>query len=166
MSAPCLRAARTLRRRQSEKTGYPQQGSSDCKNDPPEGATFNEITQSLSRFDQRKRLSDDRFDPAGLKQRDNGFPGISNGRLRLTKHIETPDAGLRHDDICHVNSCFTACGISQCCEASPPGERFECVAQDFTTDPVDDNIRAVAVRDTTYAVAELLQRGIDDLVES
>ena len=40
----------------------PHQLSSDCKNYPPEGAAFNEITQSLSRFDQRERLSDDRFD--------------------------------------------------------------------------------------------------------
>ena len=30
----------------------PYQLSSDCKNYPPEGAAFNEITQSLSRFDQ------------------------------------------------------------------------------------------------------------------
>ena len=45
----------------------PHQLSSDCKNYPPEGAAFNEITQSLSRFDQRERLSDDRFDRTGLK---------------------------------------------------------------------------------------------------
>src|SRR5260370_14398586 len=41
---------------------FPHQLWSDCKNYPPEGAAFNEITQSLSRFDQRERLSDDRFD--------------------------------------------------------------------------------------------------------
>ena len=46
---------------------HPHQLSSYCKNYPPEGAVFNEITQSLSRFDQRERLSDDRFDRAGLK---------------------------------------------------------------------------------------------------
>jgi len=45
----------------------PYQLSSDCKNYPPEGAAFNEITQSLSRFDQRERLSDDRFDRTGLE---------------------------------------------------------------------------------------------------
>jgi hypothetical protein len=30
--------------------------SSDCKNYPPEGAAFNEITQSLSRFGQGRLL--------------------------------------------------------------------------------------------------------------
>src|SRR6266478_3960606 len=40
---------------------------SDCEDDPPEGAAFNEITQSLRRFDQRERLSNTRFDRAGLK---------------------------------------------------------------------------------------------------
>ena len=39
----------------------------DCQNHPPERAAFNERTQSLSRFDQRERLSDDRFDRIGLK---------------------------------------------------------------------------------------------------
>ena len=63
----------------------PYQLSSDCKNNPPEGPALNEITQSLSRFDQRERLSYDRFDRTGLKQRDNGIPSVSNGRLRLTR---------------------------------------------------------------------------------
>jgi hypothetical protein len=71
----------------------PYQLSSDCKNYPPEGAAFNEITQSLSRFGQRERLSHDRFDRTGLKQRDNSVPSVSNDRLRLREHIETPDAG-------------------------------------------------------------------------
>jgi hypothetical protein len=34
--------------------------SSDCKNYPPEGAAFNEITQSLSRFGQREIINVDR----------------------------------------------------------------------------------------------------------
>src|SRR6202035_2481764 len=144
----------------------PNQLWSDCENYPPEGATFNEITQSLSRFGQRERLRHDRFDRTGLKERHNCVPRVRNRRLRLTKHIETPDAGLRHDEICHVDGCLTACGISQCCEASSQRERFERFAQDFTTDPVDDNICAVAVRDTTYAVTQLLQGSIDDLIES
>jgi hypothetical protein len=126
--------------------------SSDCKNYPPEGAAFNEVTQSLSRFDQRERLSNDRFDRTGLKQRDDGLPSVSNRRLRLTEHIETPDAGLWHDQIGHVNGRLTACGISQCCEASSQRERFERLAQDFTADPIDHNICAVAVGDTTHAV--------------
>ena len=53
---------------------------------------------------------------------------------------------MRHDEICHVNGCLTACGISQCCEASSQRERFERLAQDFTTDPIDDNVCAVPVR--------------------
>ena len=116
---------------------FPYQWSSDCKNYPPEGAAFNEITQSLSRVGQRERLHHDRFDCTGLKERDDCVPSIRNGRLRLTEHIETPHAGLWHDEICHVDGCFTACGIPQCCEASSQRERF---AQDFTTDPIDDNV--------------------------
>src|SRR5271169_3455161 len=144
----------------------PYQLSSDCKNYPPEGAAFNEITQSLSRFGQRERLRHDRFDRTGLKERHNCVPRVRNGRLRLTKHIETPDAGLRHDEICHVNGCLTASGISQSCEASFHRKRSERLAQDFTTDSVDDNVCAVTARDTTHAITQLLQRGINDFIES
>src|ERR1700733_700422 len=144
----------------------PYQLSSDCKNYPPEGTAFNEITQSLSRFGQRERLCHDRFDRTGLEERHNCVPRVCNGRLRLTKHIETPDAGLWHDEICHVNGCLTACGIPQRCEASSQRERLERLAQDFTADPIDHNICAVAVGDTTYPVTQLLQRSIDDLIES
>ena len=45
----------------------PYQLSSDCKNYPAEGGTFNEITQSLSRFGQRKRLSHNWFDRTVFK---------------------------------------------------------------------------------------------------
>src|SRR5260370_40858267 len=86
--------------------------------------------------------------------------------MRLTEHIETPDAGLWHDEIGHVNGRFTACGIPQGCEASSQREGFERFAQDFTTDAVDDNICAVAVSDTTHAVTQLLQGGVDDFIES
>src|SRR5882672_1939257 len=120
----------------------PHQLSSDCKNYPPEGAALNEITQSISRFGQREALGYDRFDRAGLKQRDDTIPGVSPGRRRLSEHVETPDAGLWHDEICHVNSCLKACGISQCCEASSQREYSERLAQDFTTDSVDDNVCA------------------------
>src|ERR1700683_2952676 len=130
----------------------PNQLSSDCKNYPPEGAAINEIAQSLSRFDQRERLSDDRFDRAGLKQRDSRFPRVGNDRLRLREHIETPDAGLRHDEACYVNSGLAPCGIPQCYEASSWRERFDRFAQHLTTDPVDDDVCAVAVGDTTHAV--------------
>src|SRR5205807_996789 len=90
----------------------------------------------------------------------------SNGSLRLSEHVETPDAGLWHDEICHVNGCLAACGIPQCCEASSQREYSERLAQDFTTDPVDDNVCAVTARDTTHAVTQLLQGGIDDFIES
>src|ERR1700733_11094853 len=142
----------------------PYQLLSDGKNYPPEGAALYEITQSISRFSQRECFSHNRFDRAGLKERRNCVPRVRNGRLRLTKHIETPDTGLWHDEICHVNGCLTACGIPQRCEASSQRERSERLAQDFTADPVDHNICAVAVSDTTHAVTQLLQGGVDDLV--
>src|SRR5207244_5286223 len=85
---------------------------------------------------------------------------------RLKEHVEPPDAGLWHNEICHVNGCLAACGISQCCEASFRGKHSERLAQDFTTDSVDDNVCAVPTRDTTHAVSQLLQGGIDDFIES
>src|SRR5437899_8166341 len=139
---------------------------SDCEHDSAEGAALNQVTQRISRFDQREVLSHNRFDRAGFKQRDNYVPSFNNGRPRLSKHVETPDAGLWHDEICHVNGCLTACGIPQCCEASTEGKRSERLAQDFTTDAVDDNVCAVTARDTTHAVTQLLQGGIDDFIES
>ncbi|HXO30828.1 MAG TPA: hypothetical protein VN901_00595 [Candidatus Acidoferrales bacterium] len=59
-------------------------------------------------------------------------------------------------EICNVNGGLTACGIPQCYEASSQRERFDRLAQDFTTDPVDDNICTVTIGDTTYAVTQLL----------
>src|SRR5437867_4734696 len=122
--------------------------------------------QSSSSFYQRKGLSHDRFDRTGFKQRDNNVPSVSNGSLRLSEHVETPDGGLWHDKICHVNGCVAACGIPQCCEASSQREYSESLAQDFTADPVDDNVCAVTARDTTHAVTQLLRGGIDDFIES
>ena len=95
----------------------PYQLSSDCKNYPPEGAAFNEVTQCVGRFGQREGLCHNRFDRAGLQQRDDDIPGVSPGRLRLGEQVETPDAGLWHDEMCHVDGCLSACGIPQCCEA-------------------------------------------------
>src|SRR3984885_12787681 len=103
---------------------FPHQLSSDCKNYSPERAAFNEITQSLSRFCQRKGPSHDRFDRTGFKQRGSRFPRVSNDRLRLREHIETPDAGLRHDETCHVNRCLTAYGIPPRSEGFPRRARF------------------------------------------
>src|SRR5260370_23155111 len=56
---------------------------SDCKDDPAEGAALHQVTQRISRFGQRKGLSHARFDRAGLKQRNDGVPGISLACLRL-----------------------------------------------------------------------------------
>src|SRR5690242_13438199 len=127
------------------------QSWSDFEDNPAEGAALNQVTQCISRLSQREGLGHDRFDRARLKQRDDNVPGVSNGRLRLSEHVETPDAGLWHDEICHVNGCLAACGIPQCCEASFQRKRSERLAQDFTTDPVDDNVGAVTARDTTHA---------------
>src|SRR5207245_4658011 len=96
----------------------------------------------------------------------NNFASVSNSRLPLSEHVETSDAGLWHNEICHINSCLTACGISQCCDASSKRERSERPAQDVTTDSVDDDVCAVTVRDTTHAVPQLFQRRIDDFMES
>src|SRR6202035_2832362 len=114
----------------------------------------------------REGLRHDRFDRAGSKQRDDNIPGVSPGRLRLSEQVETPDAGLWHDEIGHINGCLTACGIPQGCEASFRRKRSERLAQDFTTDSVDDNVCAVTARDTTHAVTQLLAGGINDLIES
>jgi hypothetical protein len=46
------------------------QSLSDCENDSAERAALNLVTQSISRLGQREGLSHDRFDRAGLKQRD------------------------------------------------------------------------------------------------
>src|ERR1700733_3109745 len=139
---------------------------SNRENDPPKRTAIYEITKSIGCLCKRKGLSHDRFDRTRLKQRDNSVPSVPNGLLRLTEHVEAQDAGLWHDEICHVNGRLAACGISQCCEASSWRERFECLAQEFTSDAVDDDICAIAVRDTTDAISQLLQRGIDDLIES
>src|SRR5882757_4186546 len=138
----------------------------DCQDNPAEGAAIDQETQSISRFGQWEGLSHDRFDRTGFKKRDNNLPGVSNDRLRLSEHVEPPDAGLWHNEIYHVNGCLTACGIPQCCEASFQRKRSERLAQDFAADSVDDNVCAVTARDTTHAVPQLLQRGIDDFIES
>ena len=36
--------------------------------------------------------------------------------------------------------------LSKCCEASSQRERFERLAQDFTTDPIDDNVAFIRAR--------------------
>jgi hypothetical protein len=54
---------------------------------------LNQVTQSISRFRQREGLSHDRFDRAGLKQRDDRIPGVNPGRLRLSEKYEALDAG-------------------------------------------------------------------------
>src|ERR1700720_4628668 len=139
---------------------------SDCEDDSAEGTALYEVTQRISRFGQREGLGHNRFDRAGFEQRDDYVPGVGNGCLRLSEHVETPDAGLWHDETCHVNGCLTAGGIPQCCEASFQRKRSERLAQDFTADSVNDNVRAVTARDTTHAVSQLLQGGIDDFMES
>jgi len=76
---------------------------SDCEDDPAEGAALNQVTQSISRFGQREGLSHDRFDRAGLKQRDDRIPRVGPGRLRLSEQDEVLDAGPLPNQICDVN---------------------------------------------------------------
>jgi len=116
---------------------------SDCEDDSAEGAALNEVTQSISRFGQREGLSHDRFDRAGFQQRDNNVPSVSQGRLRLSEQAKAPDAGVVPDQICHVNGCLAACRIPQSRKASARRKSSERLAQDFTTDPVDDDVCAV-----------------------
>ncbi len=61
---------------------------------------------------------------------------------------------------------LTACGIPQCYEASSWRKRFDCFAQHLTTDPVDDDVYAIAACNTPYSVSQLFHGGIDDLIES
>src|SRR3984893_19115002 len=142
------------------------QSLSNCEDDPAAGTAINEVTESISRFGQREGLSHDRFDRAGLKQRDDSVPGVSPGRLRLSEQYEAFDAGPLPDQICDVNGCLAACRITQCCEASAQRKRSERLAQDFTTDSVDHNVCAVTCSDTAHAVTQLLDGGINDLIES
>ena len=143
-----------------------QVSPSDGEDDPAEWATLNLVTQSISRFGQREGLSQDRFDSTGFKQRNNNVPSLGHCSLRLREHAESQDAGLWNDEICYVNGCRTACGISQCRQASARGERFDRLAQDFATDSVDHNVCSITARDTTHAVTQLFQGGVDDFIES
>src|SRR6266404_3817955 len=142
------------------------QRMSDCEDDSAEGAVLNQVTQSIGRFGQREGLSHDRFDRAGLKQRDDSIPGVNPGRLRLREQYEALDAGLLPDQVCDVNGCLAAPRIPQCCEASARRKRSERLAQDFTADPVNDNVSAVTAGNTTHAITQLLGRHIHDLIES
>jgi hypothetical protein len=45
-----------------------------------------------------------------------------------------------------VNEINTACRVPQGCEASSQRERFERLAQDFTTDPIDGNVAFIRAR--------------------
>jgi len=63
-------------------------GLSDREHDSAEGAALNQVTQSIRRFRQREGLGHDWFDRAGLKQRDDGIPGLSPGRRRLNEQYE------------------------------------------------------------------------------
>src|SRR6266403_1733886 len=98
---------------------------SDCEDDPAERAALNQVTQSISRFGQREGLSHDRFDGAGLEQRDDNIPGVS---LRLTEQDEALDAGLFPNQICDVNAGLAVCGIAQRCQASVQRKRSERLA--------------------------------------
>src|SRR6267142_5808357 len=90
----------------------------NCEDDPAEGTVFDEVTKCMSSFGEREGRSHNRFDRAGLKQREDRVPGVSQSRLRLGEQYEALDAGLLPDQICDVNSCLAACRIPQCCEAS------------------------------------------------
>src|SRR6266581_1986437 len=139
---------------------------SDCEDDSAERAALNLVTQSIGRFSQRESLRHNRLDRTRLKQRDDSLPGVSPGRLRLSEQYEALDAGPLPDQMCDVNGCLAACRITQCCEASVQRKRSERLAQDCTTDPVDHNVCAVTACDTTHAVTQLLEGGINDLMES
>src|SRR5207244_11767725 len=108
----------------------------------------------LVRFGNWEGVTNDRSERAGLKHRDDSIPAVNPGRLRLREQYEALDAGLLPDQVCDVNRCLAAPRIPQCCEASARRKRSERLAQDFTADPVNDNVSAVTVRDTTHAVPQ------------
>src|SRR6267142_2438565 len=139
---------------------------SDSEDDPAEGAALHQVPQRLSRFGQGEGLGHDRCDRAGLQQRDESIPGSSPGRLRLSEQDEALDADPLPDQMGDVNGGLAACRITQCGEASAQRKRSERLAQDCTTDPVDHHVCAVTVCDTTHAVTQLLEREINDLMES
>src|SRR5579863_3655340 len=136
--------------------------SSNCEDDSAERPPLNQVTECFRCVSQPEVLSHDRFDRTRFKQRYNDVPSFSNDRLRLSEHIETTDAGLGHDKVCHIDGCLAACRIPQCREASFKCKRSEGLAQDFAADSVDDNVCAVTARDTTHAVDQPLHGCIDD----
>src|ERR1700680_4804614 len=70
------------------------------------------------------------------------------------------------DKIRDVDGCLAACGVAQCSQTSAGGECAESFAQDFSAHSIDHDIGAITLRDPANAVAELLHRKVDHLVET
>src|SRR5260370_10047109 len=104
MISPVIhRASSEARKAKMDRQESAYQSWSNFEDDPAEGPALNQVTQSISRFAQREGLRHNRFDRAGFEQRDDYVPRVSNDRLRLSEHLETPDAGPWHDESCHAN---------------------------------------------------------------
>src|ERR1700730_7763301 len=78
----------------------------------------------------------------------------------------TQDTSALPNEISDVDGCLAACGVSQCGQTSPDRERAESFAQDFSAHCIDHDIGAITLRDAANAVAELLHRKVDYLVET
>src|SRR5712692_10330521 len=142
------------------------QGLSDCEDDPAEGAALNEVTQSIRRFSQRERLCHDGLHRPGLKQWKNDAPRGAPYVRRLCEEGEALHARALPDQICDVYGCLAACGVAQGSQASPGRERAESFAQDFSADCVDHDVGAITCRNPANAVAKLLNRKVDHLIET
>src|SRR6266705_1032211 len=70
------------------------------------------------------------------------------------------------DQICDVYGCLAACGVAQGSQASPGRERAESLAQDFSADCVDHDVGSITCRNPANAVAKLLHRKVEHLIET
>src|SRR5437016_781612 len=118
------------------------------------------------RFSQRERLCHDGLHRPGLKQWKNDAPRGAPYVRRLCEEGEALHARALPDQICDVYGCLAACGVAQGSQASPGRERSESLAQDFSADCVDHDVGAVTCRNPPNAVAKLLHRKVDHLIET
>src|SRR6266478_3265858 len=132
----------------------------------PKGRPSNEVTQSIRRFSQRERLCHDGLHRPGLKQWKNDAPRGAPYVRRLCEEGEALHARALPDQICDVYGCLAACGVAQGSQASPGRESAESLAQDFSADCVDHDVGAITCRNPANAVAKLLHRKVDHLIET
>src|SRR5258708_24246617 len=85
---------------------------------------------------------------------------------RLREQGKALHARAFPDQIRDVDGCLAACGVAQGSQASSERERAESLAQDFSADCVDHDVGAITLRDPANAIAKLLHRKVDHLIET